>query len=340
MNASPTPTGQSTTQGGQKKGNDVLGPLTHPKYPFLVFSCVLAPNQANQALPTFWFCLWEQGMASYYRYQAKKKDDKTIMVLWKSLSAPAGWIPSASEAPYVTALDVSVAPETSTSPTKPTAAKRVTIKLQRIEALPQNSEGLFNLPPGWPFPSDMTTAYLTRLNKLLLSVDKKLKMNSDYTDSIHMSTYVCLLESTRLAFHIWHDTTIDESQKATRLKMLNEWITRMLLTLDNINVPLIKDPNYVVQNSDSSDPDADGWIPDPMIRAKRKALVNLSLSIGSELASLISFLDPSSPSSSSSLPPQSPTSSTSTNMNLLWEDISSLSPVSSLLRAANPHQRT
>lgn len=97
MNTSPTPTGQSTTQGGQKKGNDVLGPMVHPKYPFLVFSLVLVPNQANQALPTFWFCLWEQGLASYYRYQAKKKDDKTISVLWKSLSAPSAWLPTASE---------------------------------------------------------------------------------------------------------------------------------------------------------------------------------------------------------------------------------------------------
>lgn len=242
-----------------------------------------------------------------------------------------------AQAPFISSLDVSVASEASTtSPTKP---KRVTLNLQRLEALPQNSESSFSLPPGWPFSSDMTTAYLNRLNKLLLSVDKKLKLNSEYNDSIHMATYVCLLESTRLAYQIWHDKTIDESQKVTRLKMLNEWITRMLLTLDNINVPLIKDPNHVLQNSDSSDPDADGYIPDPEIRARRKVLVNLSLSIGSELTSLISFLDPSS-SSSSSTPSSQSNTSIPDKMNLLWEDPSSSSPVASLLKEANPHRRS
>jgi hypothetical protein len=182
--------------------------------------------------------------------------------------------------------------------------------------------------------TDMTMSYLDRLNKLLLIVDKRLKDHSEYSDSIHASTYACLLESTRLAYHIYHDSTLIPTHKKTRFKMLNEWITRMLLSLDNITVPLIKEKSDSTDcvAASSADADSDDWVPNPEIRAKRKSLVNLSLGIGTELGLLVTVTDSMTASSISS--------ATNSNSSLLqhpWESSQSNSEVHKLLALANPH---
>jgi hypothetical protein len=328
MNSTAPTSSQTTAQGPAKASTTKVGPQVHPKHPSLVFSCMLVPNPANPALPAFWFCIWEQGIASYYRYNAKKKEDKTAQILYNSLSNPGAWAPAESTTTHVVAIEANITAETNAnSPTKPAASKRAELKLKQLEA---SESGSIAFPPDWPFQKDMTTAYLDRLNKLLLFVDKKLKSNSEYSGPIHTSLYVCLLESTRLAHVIYHDSTLDSTQKVVRLKMLNEWITRVLLTLDNIIVPLIKDAS--VPSADSSDPEAEEWIPDPEIRAKRKSLVNLALGIGSDLSSIIADIDPNKAASSSQAATKLPPS-----MKNLWELDEASSEVYQLLKLANPH---
>jgi len=185
-------------------------------------------------------------------------------------------------------------------------------------------------------------SYLDRLNKLILVVDKKLKTNSAYNDQLHASVYACVLESTRLAYHIYHDSSLDKTHKQTRYKMLNEWITRMLLTLDNITIPLIKPTPSKIDAQSTADvsSEAEELILDPEKRARRKSLINLCLAIGSELSLLSGNTSSSSSSQSYISSPPPPSSSSSKEGSLehfMWESPASSSPVHPLLAIANPN---
>lgn len=126
-----------------------------------------------------------------------------------------------------------------------------------------------------------------------------------YSERLHMSMYACLVEAERLIFHIFHDLTLDSAQKQTRFKLLNEWITRMLLALDGMTVPMIPvpksaDPAASPDATNAATEEDQEYEPDPEIRAKRKSLVNLSLALGAELAALASSKSPSDGSIASS----------------------------------------
>lgn len=178
-------------------------------------------------------------------------------------------------------------------------------------------------------------SYLDRLNKLLLVVDKKLKVNSEYNDQIHASIYASVLEATRLTYHIYHDSSLDTQRKQTRYKMLNEWITRMLLALDNVTIPMIK-ASPTSSSSHSPGMEEDEFVLDPEKRARRKSLINLCLTIGAELSSMSgsALLSPVSTPVPVSHAPTSPEGSLE---HFMWESPASSSPVHSLLALANPH---
>lgn len=180
---------------------------------------------------------------------------------------------------------------------------------------------------------DLTTSFFDRINRLLLSVDKKVKAEPHNLPAVHPSFYACLVESTRLAYQIYVDQTLDDAHKITRYKNLNDWVTRLLLALDNISIPLIPDPEYagpLPAGHEEID-----VIADPLLRAQRKSLVNLSLGIGAELGALISGKSspitsiPSSESNPLIADPQSLARGP-------WDSTESTSPIRELLQLALP----
>lgn len=184
---------------------------------------------------------------------------------------------------------------------------------------------------------DLTTSYFDRINRLLLSVDKKVKADPQNFPAVHPAFYACLIESTRLAHQIYYDQTLNNEQKLTRYKDLNEWVTRLLLALDNITIPLIPDPNY-------NGPLAPGHedidvVPEPTLRAQRKALISLSLGIGAELGALIS--GKSAPITAIPSSESEPLIADPTSLSRgPWESATSTSPVRDLLRLASPQSPT
>lgn len=233
----------------------------------------------------------------------------------------------------VESIDFTVpASNSAASPSKAAAGpKKISMKVVP-RSTPSNPHGTAIKAPLDLF-TELFTSYFDRLNRLLLSVDKKVKADPYNMATVHPAFYACLIESTRLAYQIYFDRTLDEEQKRMRYKTLNEWVTRLMLSLDNISIPLIPDPDYngpLAPGDENID-----VIADPTLRLQRKSLLNLALGIGAELGALISgsateitaiphgdgaplIADPSSLA-------QAP-----------WESTESTSPVRELLQLALP----
>lgn len=244
---------------------------------------------------------------------------------------------SSSQAPTVESIEFTLPPSGSTaaSPSKAGAgSKKVQMKVIP-RCTPSNPAGTAIKAPLDLF-TELFTSYFDRLNRLLLSVDKKVKADPYNMAAVHPSFYACLVESTRLAYQIYFDRTADEEQKRMRYKTLNEWVTRLMLSLDNISIPLIPDPDYkgpLAPGDEGID-----VIADPTLRLQRKSLLNLALGIGAELGALISgsATDITAIASDGAPLIADPTSLS----HAPWESSESTSPVRELLRLALPPART
>lgn len=195
-----------------------------------------------------------------------------------------------------------------------------------------NPVGLSINPPLDIF-QDMTTSYFERLNKLLVTVDKKVAADPENLPAHHPAFYACLLECTHLLYHVYNDQTLNDSQRETRYRTINEWVTRLLLSLDNIQIPLVPDPDHP---GPIPKEEADlHVVADPVLRARRKSLINLSLGIGAELGALIS--GKSAPITSIPTTSDRPLVADPASLSSgPWDSPNSPSPVLALLREATP----
>lgn len=70
------------------------GPYVHPAYPHLAFAVSVSPLPSENSAPIFVFYLWDHGIASFYRYAAKKTGDTMPATLYQILSNPSKWAPT------------------------------------------------------------------------------------------------------------------------------------------------------------------------------------------------------------------------------------------------------